>query len=292
MKQKKLMEVVEDVAVRFEAAGLFYGHGTDNAFDEAVVLVYYTLALPFEDYFERLITDEEFQAIDRLATERIQTRKPLSYLTHVAYFAGLPFYVDERVIVPRSPIAELIENEFSPWIRPDEIHSVLDLCTGTGCIAIACAKYFPKAQVHAIELSDDALAVAAKNIEEHELQEQVRLIKSDLFEGIEEEKRYDVIVSNPPYVSADEMSELPDEFKHEPEMSLLAEKNGMDLAVKILQQASAYLSERGILVVEVGGGQEVLEALFPEVPFTWLEFERGGDGVFLLTAEQVRHYFG
>jgi ribosomal protein L3 glutamine methyltransferase len=268
---------------------VFYGHGTDNAMDEVFVLVLHALHLPHdmpEAYLDSRLTLDERTKITDWIEQRITRRIPTAYLTHEAWFAQLPFYVDERVLIPRSPIAEIIEDAFTPWIDPESVHSVLDLCTGSGCIAIACAYSFPDAQIDAVDISADALDVARINIKNHYLEEQVQAIESDVFERLEGRK-YDIIVSNPPYVSADEMQELPQEYLHEPRLGLEAGVRGLDIVDRILKEGAAFLNKGGILIVEVGNSQMAVMEAYPEVPFLWLDFSRGGEGVFLLTAEQL-----
>ncbi|MCF7971899.1 MAG: 50S ribosomal protein L3 N(5)-glutamine methyltransferase [Methylococcaceae bacterium] len=276
-------------ASRFAEAKLFHGHGTATALDDAAALVLHSLYLPYnlsESYFSARLTEAERHRIVDLVNRRIHTRMPSAYLTNEAIFAGLPFYVDERVLVPRSPIAELIQEQFAPWIDSDNVGRILDLCTGSACIAIACAYAFPDAWVDAVELSEGALDVAKINVVKHELEEQLTLYHSDLFDALPAQK-YDLIVSNPPYVSIAEWEQLPAEFHAEPEMGFTGGESGLDLVLEILVDAADYLTEQGILVIEVGSSAETLQAQFPDVPFYWLNFENGGDGVFLLTAEQV-----
>lgn len=277
-------------ASEFNAAHLFFGHGNDNAWDEALCLARHALHLsPEEDHKiadVRLLAAER-RGIAELFQQRIQQRKPAAYLIHQAWFANLSFYVDERVIIPRSPMAELITQEFTPWLDETSVDQVLDLCTGSGCIAIACALAFPQAHVDAVDISADALAVAEKNVTNYELQNSVNLIKSDLFSQLPK-KRYDLIISNPPYVNAEDMAQLPEEYHHEPRLALAAGDDGLDIVKQILAQAPDYLSEQGILVVEVGRSAPALEACFPELPFLWLDLKQGGQGVFLLTAQQFK----
>lgn len=276
-------------ASRFTEAQLYFGHGTDNALDEAAALVLEALHLPAQlsvDYFACVLTQSEREQVLTLLQRRINERKPAAYLTHKAYFAGLSFYVDERVLIPRSPIAELIESSFSPWLDQQPVKQVLDLCTGSGCIAIACAYAFPEAGIDAIDLSTDALAVANINIEKHQLMEQVHAIESDLYQQLGN-KRYDLIVSNPPYVSQAEMQQLPLEYGFEPSMGFDGGDSGLDCLKRILTQARRHLTEQGILIVEAGCSAMALQKTYPHIPFQWLEFERGGDGVLLLTADQL-----
>lgn len=280
---------------QFNAAQLFYGHGTDNSWDEALQLVLFSLHLPLDirpELLDAKLTTEEKKELLRLFKLRIEDRIPLPYLVHKAFFADLEFYVDERVLIPRSPMAELIENHFQPWIEPDKVERILDLCTGSGCIAIAMAYAFPEAVVDASDISSDVLAVAYINREKHNLETQVNLIESDLYSQIPPNK-YDIIVSNPPYVGEADMAAVPPEYRHEPKLALVGGgQDGLDLVEKMLRAAPRYLTPNGILVIEVGESEQALIERYPEVPFLWLEFARGGSGVFLLTAEQVQQYFG
>lgn len=276
-------------ASRFNAAKLSFGHGTDNALDEAFHLVSFALHLPHQIppyMIETRLTRTERHTVFELLQKRVDTRLPGPYLTHEAWFAGLSFYVDERVLVPRSPIAELIEARFEPWVDPERVENILDLCTGSACIAIASALAFPFAAVDATDLSEDALEVARKNVARHHVEDQLNLVQGDLFQGLEG-RRYDVIMSNPPYVDAEDMATLPKEFHHEPDFALAAGEDGLDIVRRILAQAGEYLNAEGILIVEVGNSAAALVEAYPDAPFTWLEFERGGSGVFLLTKAQI-----
>jgi ribosomal protein L3 glutamine methyltransferase len=287
---RTVRELIHAAEMRFNEAALSYGHGTDNALDEAVWLVMYALGLPLDGpldpYLEDVPSAKQVAAIESLVSERIRTRKPAAYLTREAWFAGLPFYVDERVLVPRSPLAELIQDEFLPWREGHPVARILDLCTGSGCIGIACAHAFPEAEVDLADISTAALDVAHINIERHGVSNRVHAIESDVFDGLKG-RMYDIIVSNPPYVDAEDMAALSEEFRHEPALGLEAGPEGLDVVRRILRDAAAHLIPKGLLVVEVGNSMHALAEALPEMPFTWLEFEFGGEGVFLLTREQL-----
>ncbi len=275
---------------QFNAAKLSFVQGMPTAIDEAVYLCLSALHLPpdfSEEYFDCVLTMDERLHVLGLFQQRIELRKPSAYLTNEAWFSGLSFYVDERVLIPRSPIAEMIGHQFSLWVSPEQVHNILDLCTGSGCIAIACAYAFDEAQIDASDISADALAIAEINRKNHDLDERVNLLKSNIFAELAE-KRYDIIVSNPPYVSAQEMAQLPVEFDFEPgSLALAAGETGMDIVLPMLAQARDFLTDEGVLVVEVGYSKPALEKLLPNVPFFWVDFEFGGDGVFVLTAKQL-----
>ena len=280
-------QLIDWAEQQFVRSDLFFGHGADNALDEAAYLVLGALDLPFDLSREQLsveVSTTDQERIRKLVDERISSRKPTAYLLNKAWFAGLPFYVDERVLVPRSPIAEVIRDRFSPWIKAPDVTRILDLGTGSGCIAIACALAFPAAIVDATDISPDALQVALINCERHGLGQRVNLVESDLFSGLND-SRYDIIVCNPPYVTDGEMAALPAEYRHEPSLALAAGATGLDVVDRILLNAHKHLTPHGIMVVEVGNGRAALEAKYPRTPFIWLDFEHGGEGVFVITSE-------
>lgn len=277
---------------RFRQAKLYFGHGTDNARDEAAWLLSSILAIPFAEldtHAQRPLTDSERKALSDLAETRIVTRKPLAYLLHEAWFAGLKFYVDERVLVPRSLTGEFIRERFRPWVDARRVRRILDLCTGSGCIAIAAAIAFPDAEVDAADISSDALEVARINIRQHQLMERVHPIQSDLFESLTG-RRYDLIITNPPYVDRADMAALPKEYRHEPSLALASGELGLDAIVQILARAALHLNPEGVLVAEVGNSCTALQKNFPDVPFQWLATASGDESVFLLTAAQLTKY--
>ena len=290
---KSILDFLRFGISRANEASLYYGHGTDNAWDDILSLILGSLSLPYDVdqvLFHAQLTSDEKKILSHQLARRIEERVPVPYLTHRAYFCELPFYVDERVLIPRSPIAELINQQFSPWIDPDKVHHILDLCTGSACIAIACSHAFADAKVDAVDISSEALQVAEMNRAQHGLEDTLTLIQSDCFEHVPA-VQYDIIVSNPPYVGHEEMQTLPDEYHHEPQLALEATNNGLAIVETILFKAHRYLSDHGILVVEVGNSEEALQDAYPHVPFTWLDFEHGGQGVFLLTCQQLKAYF-
>lgn len=289
-----VLQFIEHGARSFDEADLWFGHGSDNAFDEAAELVFFGAGLRHEDapaVYEAVLDEQQRARVLDLFDRRIRERIPAAYLTHRMWFAGHEFHVDQRVLVPRSPIAELIEARFEPWIDPDRIERLLDIGTGSGCIAIASALALPEARVDAGDVSEDALAVAAINIARYRLESRVRALRSDVFDGVKG-ARYDVIVSNPPYVGDQELADLPAEYAREPRMGLHGGHDGLEIVHRILQDAVHHLTPHGILIVEVGNSEEALVEAYPKVPFTWLEFECGGGGVFLLTAAQLRPLVG
>ena len=275
----------------FNRSDIFFGHGQDNPWDETIQLVLGGLQLPLDiptDLYEGRLTQSERQRVITLLIARLSQRIPTAYLINSAWFCGLEFYVDERVLIPRSPIGELIQNRFAGLIRR-EPKRILDMCTGSGCIAIACADYFSEAEVDAVDLSVDALNIAEFNIERHHMTERVFPLQSDLFEQLPQEQ-YDLIVTNPPYVDEEDIDDMPAEFHHEPMMALEAGQDGLILVKRILAQAADYLTDDGVLVCEVGNSMVHLIEQYPSVPFKWIDFKQGGDGVFVLTKTQLREY--
>jgi ribosomal protein L3 glutamine methyltransferase len=270
---------------RFNHAKLFFGHGSNDAYDEAAYLILHTLHLPLgrlDPFLDAQLTEAERSSVLSIIQQRVEKRIPAAYLTHQAMLGNFSFYVDERVIVPRSFIAELLLEQLSPWItKPEEIYSALDLCTGSGCLAILAAHAFPNASLDAVDLSSAALAVAARNVSDYQLQGRVNLIESDLFAKLGA-KQYDLIISNPPYVDAGSVAALPQEYLHEPKIALGSGHDGLDATRIILKHAAQHLSENGVLIVEIGHNREVLEAAYPDLPFIWLEVSAGDEFVFML----------
>ena len=282
----KLINLINRSAAEMDTAGLYFGHGTDNAFDEACWMASAVLGLApdfDEGEFEREVAPAEENRLRDLVAERIATRKPLAYLLGEAWFCGLNFEVDERVLVPRSPLAELIVEGFAPWIEPGRLRRVVDVGTGSGCLGIAVAKYWPEVHVDALDISADALKLARRNAARHEVADRVECIESDLLEGVGR-RRYDVILANPPYVPTGSMAALPEEYRHEPALGLEAGKDGLDLVRRVLHQAENHLEPGGILICEVGEAAEAADRLLTErkIEAIWLDFEHGGEGVFLV----------
>ena len=283
-----IQEMLRWTVSRLNAANVYYGHGTDNPWDEAVQLVWPSVFLPLdipEDMHTARLTSSERHRIVERVIRRVNERVPVAYLTNKAWFCDMEFYVDERVLVPRSPIGELISNRFSGILSEQPQH-ILDMCTGSGCIAIACAYAFPETEVDAVDISADALAVAERNIDTHGIENWVTPIRSDLFRELPP-LQYDLIVTNPPYVDEEDMSDLPQEYRHEPVLGLASGSDGLKLTRRILACAPDYLTDNGVLICEVGNSMVHLMEQYPQIPFTWLEFENGGDGVFMLTKQQL-----
>jgi ribosomal protein L3 glutamine methyltransferase len=285
-----LRDLLRFAVSRFNEAGLFFGHGSDNAWDEAAYLLLHSLHLPrerLEPFLDARLTRSELESALRVIERRVIERVPAAYLTREAWLGDHRFYVDERVIVPRSFIAELLHEQLSPWIDdPWAVGRALDLCTGSGCLAILAAHAFPEARVDAVDISPDALTVAARNVADYGLDERVRLIHADLFAGVADQ-RYDVIISNPPYVNAESVAALPEEYRKEPAIALGSGHDGLDLTRRILAEAADHLTPGGLLVVEIGHNRDALEAAYPETPFTWLDTAAGDQYVFMLRREEL-----
>jgi len=284
----------------FNQNDIFFGHGTDNALDEAAYLISYCADMPVnftDDDLDYQLTSTQRDKVSEALALRIEQKIPVAYITNKAYFFGLEFNVNESVLIPRSPIAELIAEQFSPWFdyktwqeKNNQPLEILDMCTGSGCIAIACATAFDSAHVDAVDISEAALDVANSNIKKHNLENHVHAIQSDMFKNLPQ-KKYDIIVSNPPYVTQDEIDNLPDEYHKEPSQGLYAANEGLEFAISLLKNANQFLSEEGIIVIEVGNSAEALQNYYPNIPFTWLEFEMGGEGVLLLDAAQIKQFY-
>lgn len=285
-----LRDLLRHAVTRFNTEGLFFGHGSNNAYDEAAYLLLHSLKLPLEQldpFLDAKLLPEEIKALLALIEKRAVERMPVAYLTKEAWLGDYKFYVDERVIVPRSFIAELIPEQFAPWVQdPEEVTHILELCTGSGCLAILLADAFPNAQIDAIDISSDALAVARRNVDDYGMKDRITLIESDLYTQLPK-KKYDLIISNPPYVNSDSMNKLPTEYQREPQLALAGGSDGMDLVRTIVTGAKDRLSKQGVLVVEIGNEFDYAEAAFAEHELTWLSTSAGDEAVFLLTAEQL-----
>ena len=275
---------------RFNEAGLFFGHGSSNAYDEAAYLILHTLHLPpdqMETFLDARLTNMEISQVLGIVKRRALEKIPAAYLTHEAWLGDFSFYVDKRVLIPRSFIAELLREQLSPWVSdPSSVHSVLDLCTGSGCLAILLAHAFENATIDATDISDEALEVANKNVDDYDLNQRVHLLQSDLF-GALEGRLYDLIISNPPYVNAESMASLPEEYRHEPRSALASGNDGLEATKEILKRAADYLTNEGMLIVEIGHNRAALEESFPQTPFTWLETSAGDGFVFMLTRDHL-----
>lgn len=286
-----IRDLLRYASTRFNSAKLFFGHGSNNAFDEAAYLILHTLNLPLdklEPFLDAHLLPEETDAVLKIIERRTSERVPAAYLTNEAWLGDYRFYVDERVIVPRSFIAELIPEQFSPWVTdPDSVLNILELCTGSGCLPIMLADAFPNAHVDAVDISADALAVAGRNVDDYGLQDRITLIESDLYAKVPK-KNYDLIVTNPPYVNAGSMDKLPQEYQREPQIALAGGADGMDLVRRIIEGAAERLTKNGVLIVEIGNERDFAEAAFPHLELTWLSTSAGDDMVFLLTAEQLK----
>lgn len=292
MTQITIQDCIDQGEKRFNEAELYFGHGTDNAADEALWLVFYHLQLPWDvdaSVLQESINIADYQAIDQLFERRVTERIPAAYITGEGWFMGLSFIVNQHVLVPRSPLAECIAADFSPFLAQKESPKILDLCTGCGCIGIAAAQQMPHAQIVLSDISADAITVAEQNIARYELNNRVTAIESDLFVGLQGQ-RFDVIVSNPPYVDAEDFATRPDEYRAEPDIALASGTDGLDFTRRLLREAADHLEEGGSIIVELGNSGRHLEAAFPKVPFLWLEFEYGGHGVFALSRDQLQQF--
>jgi ribosomal protein L3 glutamine methyltransferase len=287
---RTLRDLLRFSVSRFNEAGLFFGHGSASAYDEAAYLILHTLHLPLdrlEPFLDARLTSDELDQVLGIIKRRATEKIPAAYLTNEAWLGDFSFFVDERVIVPRSFIAELLREQLAPWIRnPDEVNSALDLCTGSGCLAILLAHAFPNVMVDAADISQEALEVAQRNLADYNLEQQVNLVRSDLFAGLRG-RTYDLIISNPPYVSAEAMAALPEEYRHEPERALASGADGLEAIRTILNEAADHLTDRGLLIVEIGHNRDKLGQVYPETPFTWLETSGGDEFVFLLKRDQL-----
>jgi ribosomal protein L3 glutamine methyltransferase len=287
---RTLRDLLRFSVSRFNEAGLFFGHGSASAYDEAAYLILHTLHLPLdrlEPFLDARLTSDELDQVLGIIKRRATEKIPAAYLTNEAWLGDFSFFVDERVIVPRSFIAELLREQLAPWIRnPDEVNSALDLCTGSGCLAILLAHAFPNGMVDAADISQEALEVAQRNLADYNLEQQVNLVRSDLFAGLRG-RTYDLIISNPPYVSAEAMAALPEEYRHEPERALASGADGLEAIRTILNEAADHLTDRGLLIVEIGHNRDKLGQVYPETPFTWLETSAGDEFVFLLKRDQL-----
>jgi len=285
-------DILRYAITSFNSEKLFFGHGTNNAFDEAAYLILHTLKLPLdqlEPFLDARLLQGEIDNLLRVIMRRTEERVPAAYITNEAWLGGYRFFVDERVIVPRSFIAELIPEHFSPWVQdPAQVTNILDVCTGSGCLPILLADAFPQAQVDAVDISPEALQVARRNVDDYELGDRINLVESDLYTKLPARK-YDLIISNPPYVNSDSMSKLPKEYLQEPQIALAGGKDGMDLVRKIVKGAAQRLTPNGVLIVEIGNERAYAEAAFPELELTWVTTSAGDDMVFLLTADQLQH---
>ena len=280
--------LIKETADKFNESNLTFGHGTDNAIDEAAYLIFGYLDLNHdkaEEAYQKTISNEDLIEIDKLIDCRINQNRPVAYLINKAWFVGLEFFVDERVLVPRSPLAELIANKLRPWADDKLVTRALDMGTGSGCIAIALGKFFPDIEIDAIDYSPEALQVANINLEYHKMTDRINLIESDFFSNLPEHQysnSYDLIISNPPYVDQEDISNMPPEFHHEPILGLASGKDGLESVKILLRESCKYLRDNGLLIVEVGNSRQALEECYPTLPFIWIDFKLGGEGVFLL----------